>query len=329
MMKKNYLVALFALLMCLTPSVLYADKCRVCGGSGKKHISGMSTFELTTEKETCSRCGQTFIKGSDHWCICPACGGTKDDGRIRAKSSREEREEDAAANAILDGMDLMSSSKHTYVNIPPITANDTTTSHKNNTSPIPAIIIITILLIISGIIYKIWKSNKSTNTDSTLNAMENEEINTIKNTQKAEEINTKNNLNETTNKESKEDKKEEPISKPQKNNNQFFDFVTMQSSELKEAFNNYNHDKVKAELQASLSTIKDSSENVISRVKKFMIDHDVVGKLKFLGQLIFVLIFILGKFILKAILFIIKLLVQITTQLIQLFSSLIKKQTTK
>ena len=103
----------------------------------------------------------------------------------------------------------------------------------------------------------------------------------------------------------------------------------MQSSELKEAFNNYNHDKVKAELQASLSTIKDSSENVISRVKKFMIDHDVVGKLKFLGQLIFVLIFILGKFILKAILFIIKLLVQITTRLIQLVSSLLKKQTTK
>ena len=163
-MKKVFTAMLYALLVCFTSENLYADNCSVCGGSGKKYIPGMSTYGISTAKKTCSRCGQTFTEGSGHWCICTACGGTSDDGRVRSKSSREEREEDAAARALLDGMDLLSDPKHTYVNNPkpaaPTYLDSTKTSLKRDSSPILIIIIIAILLIIGGIIYKKWKKNK-------------------------------------------------------------------------------------------------------------------------------------------------------------------------
>ena len=338
-MKKVFIAMLFALLACFTSENLYADNCRVCGGSGKKYIPGMSTNGISTAKKTCSRCGQTFTEGSGHWCICTACGGTSDDGRVRSKSSREEREEDAAARALLDGMDLLSDPKHTYVNntnsAAPTYFDSTKTSHKRDSSPILIIIIIAILLIIGGIIYKKWKINKdgvkSPKAEIMLNAKESEDNNIVKNTTTVENINTNNNLGEATENDSHDEKNEDTTSSHENvnNNNNFFEFVKTQTSELKDVIDNYDSDKVKEEIQSSISIIKDTGEDVIDKVKKFMIDHDVAGKLKFLGQLILALIFTTCKFVLKAILVIIKVLVQVATQLIQLISSFIKKQTSK
>lgn len=108
-MKRNFLLALFAMLLWLMPQNLYAETCRVCGGSGQKYIPGMSTYGISTKKVTCPRCGKTFTQGSSHVCKCSACNGTGDNGRIRNGSvktrtktktvTRTSRQEKAAANA--------------------------------------------------------------------------------------------------------------------------------------------------------------------------------------------------------------------------------------
>ena len=164
-MRKFLGVLLTVFLVCCISTNVYAGDCGACGGSGKKFVPGVSTYGLSTKKVKCKTCGKVHLDGDSHWCICTVCGGTGDDGRVKSKSRREERAEDAAADAILDNPEFMSHPSNTYVN--PIDFNsiqedvyqeDVYIEEKDDSNSFPTGVVIIIALVIIGLIYK--RSNR-------------------------------------------------------------------------------------------------------------------------------------------------------------------------
>lgn len=348
-MRKFLGVLLTVFLVCCISTNVYAGDCRACGGSGKKLVEGMSTYGLSTKKVKCKTCGKVHFEGDSHWCNCTVCGGTGNVGRVKSKSRREERAENAAADAILDNPEFMSHPDNTHVDIPECIYDQPvidveTESKDSNSFPIGVVTIIALVII--GLIYK--RSNRGNtpaqpNTTPVVNKLpvvaqpepEAVEAEQPKAEQpKAEQPKAEQPTPEQVVTEQPTPTQDEETPKEEKAQNlnindgkKLFERVSTEFSELrKEVKVDFDAEKAKETIRNSVEVAKDTAENIATQTKTFMVEHDVEGKVKNFFMFIVVIFFFLFKWAFKIIAYIFTLAIGIVVNIVDMISSVVKKQ---
>lgn len=355
-MRKFLGVLLTVFLVCCISTNVYAGDCRACGGSGKKFVPGMSTYGLSTKKVKCKTCGKVHLEGDSHWCNCTVCGGTGDDGRVKSSSSGENN---AFIDALLELWGLLSSPEFTRIETPNYNfveqnTNVETESKDSNSFPIGVVIIIALVII--GLIYK--RSNRGNtpaqpNTTSVVNELpvvaqpepEAVEAEQPKAEQpkaeqpkveqptaeqpKAEQPTPEQVVTEQpTPTQDEETPKEEKAQNLNINDGKkLFERVSTEFSELrKEVKVDFDAEKAKETIRNSVEVAKDTAENIATQTKTFMVEHDVEGKVKNFFMFIVVIFFFLFKWAFKIIAYIFTLAIGIVVNIVDMISSVVKKQ---
>lgn len=363
-MRKFLGVLLTIFLVCCISTNVYAGDCGACGGSGKKLVEGMSTYGLSTKKVKCKTCGKVHLDGDSHWCICTVCGGTGNVGRVKPKSRREERAENAAAEAIVDNPEFMSHPDNTHVDIPECIYDqpviDVETDSKDSNS-FPTGVVIIIALVIIGLIYK--RSNRGNtpaqpNTTPVVNKLpviaqpepevveaEHPKAEHPKAEQPtaeqpkveqptAEQPKAEHPTPEQVVTEQPTPTQDEETPKEEKAQNlnindgkKLFERVSTEFSELrKEVKVDFDAEKAKETIRNSVEVAKDTAENIATQTKTFMVEHDVEGKVKNFFMFIVVIFFFLFKWAFKIIAYIFTLAIGIVANIVDMISSVVKKQ---
>ena len=317
-------VAITLLLLCFFSLSVYAGDCRACGGTGKKYIPGMSQFGVSTEKYKCHRCGQELYKGDSHMCICSVCGGTGSNGRADRKSSREEREEDIAADAVLSDPNLLSN--QTYIEPYDFTSampENSPSSSDSDSSDSTTIIIIVILLTVAAFFYIKSKNRKKPVQQIEEPATSQPTIETEPETESAETIQVE---TEEPDVETISEAENPPESQKSNGIKDVYERISSGISDFqKERLADFDTEKAKETIKTTMEAAKDTAENIASQTQTYMKEHDVMGKLKNCLTFIFMLFLVLLKLIFKVILFFLRLFINLITHLVQSVNNLTKK----
>ena len=101
-----------------------------------------------------------------------------------------------------------------------------------------------------------------------------------------------------------------------------YERIATKAAEIQKDINiDYDAEKAKEMIDSSIKAAKETTISIASRIKKFIIDHDIIGKLKTL----FVGIFYLCIYLAKALLYVIQVLIGIILNLIEAITKSIKK----
>ena len=105
-----------------------------------------------------------------------------------------------------------------------------------------------------------------------------------------------------------------------------YERIATKASEIQKDINiDYNAEKAKEMIDSSIKAAKETTISIASRIKKFIIDHDIIGKLKTFCKILFVGIFYLCVYLAKALLYIIQVFIGIILNLFEAITKAIKK----